>query len=520
MKKIIYSFFLLAFSIVAFAQTGGISISNTGSLPDSSAALDVNFSNKGVLFPRLTTAQRNSIANPAQSLMIFNTNTNCFETFILGSWQNIFCGCGGPPATPGNISGSSTACVSQSGVVYTISADSGATSYTWIVPSGAIVTAGQGTTSATITFGSVSGNVTVVANNSCGSSGPSNLSVTLNSAPGTPGTISGSTNISSGQSGIIYSISPVSGATSYTWTSPSGATITSGQGTDSVIVDFGNNQGNMSVTASNSCGTSDASSLAITFCSGTITYNSNGTYESGNIQSFNVPSCATQITIEAWGAQGGNTVAFSGGAGADIKGTFSVTGGELINILIGQQGKNGSTGHGNCGGGGGGTFVTRSNGNPMLVAGGGGGAGISGSAPDGGQLGTSGSSGKGSNGMAGGTGGNAAPNVCGGCGSTNGAGFYSNSQAYGGSYGTAALAYVNGGTGSTSVSGYNGGFGVAGAGAFGAGGGGGYSGGGSGNYTSGTDDSSGGGGGSYNAGTNTVNQAGSRTGNGQVIITW
>jgi hypothetical protein len=47
--------------------------------PDASSILDVESTDKGMLIPRLTTAQRNAITTPANSLMIFNTTTNRFE---------------------------------------------------------------------------------------------------------------------------------------------------------------------------------------------------------------------------------------------------------------------------------------------------------------------------------------------------------------------------------------------------------------------------------------------------------
>lgn len=42
--------------------------------PDSSAMLDVHSTNKGLLIPRLTMAQRNLISNPAKGLMIYQTD--------------------------------------------------------------------------------------------------------------------------------------------------------------------------------------------------------------------------------------------------------------------------------------------------------------------------------------------------------------------------------------------------------------------------------------------------------------
>ena len=56
--------------------------------PDPSAELHVQSTTRGLLPPRLTTAQRNAIANPAAGLLIFNTTLNCVEMNI------------GTPATP------------------------------------------------------------------------------------------------------------------------------------------------------------------------------------------------------------------------------------------------------------------------------------------------------------------------------------------------------------------------------------------------------------------------------------
>lgn len=88
----------------------------------------------------------------------------------------------GVPAVPGTISGSLLVCSGSSGT-YSISPVSGATSYTWTVPPGAIINSGQGTTSINVTFGSNSGNITVTADNSCGSSSPNSISITVDPMP-------------------------------------------------------------------------------------------------------------------------------------------------------------------------------------------------------------------------------------------------------------------------------------------------------------------------------------------------
>lgn len=61
-----------------------------------------------------------------------------------------------------------------------------------------------------------------------------------------------------------FTIDPVSGATSYQWSLPTGATILSGQGTTSITVDWaGSSPGLITVVAVNTCGMSPATELPI-----------------------------------------------------------------------------------------------------------------------------------------------------------------------------------------------------------------------------------------------------------------
>ncbi len=56
-----------------------------------SAILELISDDKGFLLPRMETDQRNSISDPAESLMIFNTETKCIETYISGEWLDFWC---------------------------------------------------------------------------------------------------------------------------------------------------------------------------------------------------------------------------------------------------------------------------------------------------------------------------------------------------------------------------------------------------------------------------------------------
>jgi hypothetical protein len=53
---------------------------------------------------------------------------------------------------------------------------------------------------------------------------------------------------------VTYSIPVVSGANSYTWVLPTGWTILTGQGTNSISVKVGCSRGEVKVTPNNSCG--------------------------------------------------------------------------------------------------------------------------------------------------------------------------------------------------------------------------------------------------------------------------
>ena len=94
------------------------------------------------------------------------------------------------PGTPGAITGTTAQCPSVAGQIYSIAAVSGASSYTWYVPTGWTITAGQGTTSVTVTSGTSgqNGNIQVNAVNGCGTGNGSYQWVTVDPVPSAPGT--------------------------------------------------------------------------------------------------------------------------------------------------------------------------------------------------------------------------------------------------------------------------------------------------------------------------------------------
>ncbi|MEI6576042.1 MAG: LCCL domain-containing protein [Bacteroidota bacterium] len=243
---------------------------------------------------------------------------------------------------------------------------------------------------------------------------------------------------------------------------------------------------------------------------------------------YNITSSGASIDGNVTGLGNGSSIS---------RGDFSLTAGQVLKIVVGQRGLDGTvddyTGSAypqTAGGsGGGGSFVTTSSNGPLIIAGGGGGAttrlSTAGQVGGHGLTTTSGGSGTGDSGGPGGSGGSGGTGSCntgyqggsGGGGLTGSGGDTQGSTSSYGPISTGGVSFTGGAAGGTGGTGASvgdcrdGGFG--GAGGYDGGGGGGYSGGGGGG------DAGSGGGGSYNDGGNQLNTAGSNSGHGQVTIT-
>ncbi|MBL0342006.1 MAG: T9SS type A sorting domain-containing protein [Bacteroidetes bacterium] len=167
------------------------------------------------------------------------------------------------PNTPGNIVGASTGVCGQT-ISYSVAAVAGATSYTWSITGGAVFGTPNGSTSIDVVYpgGYTTGQLCVTANNGCGSS--TARCVAIKGTPANPGVITGPTTVCANDASVAYSIAAVAGATSYVWTLPTGATFVSGQGSVSIVIDYGVVGGAITVVASGSCGVSGTRTLAIT----------------------------------------------------------------------------------------------------------------------------------------------------------------------------------------------------------------------------------------------------------------
>ncbi|CAN5523536.1 hypothetical protein BH11BAC2_BH11BAC2_04050 [soil metagenome] len=181
------------------------------------------------------------------------TGTYCLTVSVLAA-----------PSAINSISGTVNGVCSQT-KTYSVPAQSGLT-FTWTVPAGASILSGQGTKSISVAFNAsfTTGNITVFASSICSNSNTATKTIFGNST--SPTTITGPATVCSNQQNVSYTCSSVSGATSYSWTIPSGVSFVSGQGTNAVVLNFNPPIGTptIKVKSVNSCGTSNFRILNLT----------------------------------------------------------------------------------------------------------------------------------------------------------------------------------------------------------------------------------------------------------------
>lgn len=96
MKKVILcAAGLFLYAAGGFAQDNNVGIGTI--TPDPSAKLEVESTESGVLIPRMNTLQRQAIASPAEGLLVYDTDIDCFFYFSAASsaWENLCSGTGG-----------------------------------------------------------------------------------------------------------------------------------------------------------------------------------------------------------------------------------------------------------------------------------------------------------------------------------------------------------------------------------------------------------------------------------------
>ncbi|RYZ52935.1 MAG: T9SS type A sorting domain-containing protein, partial [Sphingobacteriales bacterium] len=156
-------------------------------------------------------------------------------------------------------------------VEFTVFPDPTVTSYTWTVPAYTTIVGGQGTGTLTVTFqnGFIAApgkQIRVTGTSACGTT-PMTIKYLHAQIPTTPSAITGPTNVCDligTATTATYSVPLVESATDYDWTLPAGVVLVNDNG-NSIDVSFTNAfvNSNISVRASNTCGVSNARSIAV-----------------------------------------------------------------------------------------------------------------------------------------------------------------------------------------------------------------------------------------------------------------
>jgi len=92
MKKI-FTLLAAALSLMIISlsplKAQSVAINIDGTTAHGSAILDIKSITKGMLAPRMTTAQRTAIATPAAGLLVYDTDTNSFWFYNGSAWSNL-----------------------------------------------------------------------------------------------------------------------------------------------------------------------------------------------------------------------------------------------------------------------------------------------------------------------------------------------------------------------------------------------------------------------------------------------
>ena len=89
MSKPIFLFLLLY--LLSFQGISQVAVNTSGETADSSAILDIKSKEKGLLIPRMTTNEISFIQNPANGLIIYNTDEECLYIYVegTGKWKEV-----------------------------------------------------------------------------------------------------------------------------------------------------------------------------------------------------------------------------------------------------------------------------------------------------------------------------------------------------------------------------------------------------------------------------------------------
>lgn len=262
MKTLVLALLLGCLTITeCFAQ--GTAINTGGSPPDPSAILDVSAANKGLLVPRMSSGGRDSIANPAEGLLVYNITTRCFNFYRSGNWFEL-CGNCVMPAAP-QAANSGPACVG--GTINLTATTVPNVTYAWTGPNGFTSTQ-QNPVITNVSLSDAGVYSVKTINNNCSSSWIT-TTVVINPIPSASFTpLSGSWNQN-------ITFTPAESGATYAWTFQSGSPATS-TATNPVVVWSTTGTFTVGLTVTkNGCTATSSTAIPIVQCGPfhTITYN-------------------------------------------------------------------------------------------------------------------------------------------------------------------------------------------------------------------------------------------------------
>ena len=197
-------------------------------------------------------------------------------------------------------------------------------------------TATSGTISCSILAGTTPGSIyriRVIASNPSVTGSNNGTNLTVQQSVGAAGAITGITTVCAGQNSVAYSVAAITNATTYNWTLPSGATIASGAGTNSILVNFGAAavSGNVTIAGANACFTGTTSPIksvtvnplptSLSAITGSVTC-------VGQTVAFSVSTNPTAVTYN-WTLTGGGTIVTGNGTNSITANFASASSGTL-----------------------------------------------------------------------------------------------------------------------------------------------------------------------------------------------
>ncbi|MEP7265690.1 MAG: DNRLRE domain-containing protein, partial [Bacteroidota bacterium] len=210
----------------------------------STAGTSYQWQRNGTIIPGATSSIYNATINGYYDCIINTTCRTSISNNILVKYQTL-------PSIADSISaiGSPTICSGDS--VTLMSNTLAGVNYQWLLNNDTI----PGATSSKY-YALKTGNYSCLISNSCGAIISNTIAITIMFVTKSPRNITGPVLLCPGTNGIPYSVPVLSGALIYQWIVPMGVTITSGSGSNNIVVSVSNNfsGGSLSVAGINNCG--------------------------------------------------------------------------------------------------------------------------------------------------------------------------------------------------------------------------------------------------------------------------